>query len=643
MKKLWKDKDLLRIIGGGLLLIAGFIVKIATKDHASAKYAVPIVFAVALLVSGLEVFWEAIRGIFKGQLLDETFLMSIASVGAFIIGEYAEAPAVMLFYLVGEYFEHRAVRRSRASIKTLMEINPDRALVSRDGEEVEIDATDVKIGDTVVLRPGSRVPVDCTVVSGNADINTAALTGESLPVAAYAGTALQSGVIVMDGVLYAKADRTSETSAAARVLNLVQEASDRKSRQENFITGFARVYTPIVVGLAVLVAFLPPLFICLSRGGFDGAVLREWVYRALMFLVVSCPCALVISVPLAFFGGIGGAAGQGILFKGGCSFDSLAAAKIAVFDKTGTLTKGAFSVTEVRPADGLGKDEFLRLVSSAEAHSTHPIALALRAGAPDAPAAENVREVPGKGLLAVVGGREVAVGNLALMADVGADVPAGAEGIYVARDGKYIGTVSIADTIRPGTVPALSELRHLGIRETVMLTGDAEAPAKKIAAAAGIDTVKAKLLPEEKYAALEDLMSRTHEKVMYVGDGINDAPVLARADVGIAMGGIGSDAAIEAADVILTTDAPEKIPLARRIAKKTLRIAEENIVFALFVKIAVMVLAATGVLSMFAGGMWVAVFADVGVALLAILNSLRTVLYPPKPCCKTDTATAANA
>ena len=347
MKKLWKDKDLLRIIVGGLLLIAGFIVKIATKDHASAKYAVPIVFAVALLVSGLEVFWEAIRGIFKGQLLDETFLMSIASVGAFIIGEYAEAPAVMLFYLVGEYFEHRAVRRSRASIKTLMEINPDRALVSRDGEEVEIDATDVKIGDTVVLRPGSRVPVDCTVVSGNADINTAALTGESLPVAAHAGTALQSGVIVMDGVLYAKADRTSETSAAARVLNLVQEASDRKSRQENFITGFARVYTPIVVGLAVLVAFLPPLFICLSRGGFDGAVLREWVYRALMFLVVSCPCALVISVPLAFFGGIGGAAGQGILFKGGCSFDSLAAAKIAVFDKTGTLTKGAFSVTEV--------------------------------------------------------------------------------------------------------------------------------------------------------------------------------------------------------------------------------------------------------------------------------------------------------
>lgn len=636
MKKLWKDKDLCRILLGGLLLIAGFIVKIATRDHAAAKYAVPIVFAVALLVTGLEVFWEAIRGIFKGQLLDETFLMSIASVGAFIIGEYAEAPAVMLFYLVGEYFEHRAVRRSRASIKSLMEINPDRALVSRDGNETEIDATEVVIGDTVVLRPGARVPVDCTVISGSADVNTAALTGESLPVSAHAGTTLQSGVIVMDGVLYARADRTSETSAAARVLNLVQEASDRKSRQENFITGFARVYTPIVVGLAVLVALLPPLFICLSKGAFDGAVVKEWISRALMFLVVSCPCALVISVPLAFFGGIGGAAGQGILFKGGCSFNALAAAKVAVFDKTGTLTKGAFSVTEVRPAAGMTEEELLRLISSAEAHSTHPIALALRAEAPDAPLAESVREVPGKGLLSVVDGKEIAVGNLALMTDVGATIPSDAEGIFAACNGTYIGSVSIADTLRPGTVPAISELRRLGIRETVMLTGDAEAPAKAIAAAAGIDTVKAKLLPEEKYTALEALMTKTHEKVMYVGDGINDAPVLARADVGIAMGGIGSDAAIEAADVILTTDAPEKIPLARRIAKKTLRIAEENIVFALFVKIAVMVLAATGVLSMFPGGMWVAVFADVGVALLAILNSLRTVLYPPKPVCKAE-------
>ena len=621
LKKLWEDRDLCRILAGALLLAAGFIVRAATDGH---PVATPIVFGVALLVTGLEVFWEAIRGIFRGQLLDETFLMSIASIGAFFIGEYAEGVAVMLFYLVGEYFEHRAVRRSRATIKSLMEINPDRALLLRDGEETEVDASEVQIGDTVVLRPGSRVPVDCTVMSGSADIDTSALTGESLPVPAHAGTPLQSGVIVMDGVLYAKTEHTSETSAAARVLTLVQEASDRKSRQENFITSFSHVYTPIVVGLALLVAFLPPLILR------DAGVLKDWIYRALMFLVVSCPCALVISVPLAFFGGIGGAAGQGILFKGGCTFDALAAAKIAVFDKTGTLTKGEFRVTGVRPAPGVSEEKLLRLISSAEAHSTHPIAYALRAAAPDAPAGKNVKEVPGKGLLADLPEGTVAVGNAALMVDVGASVPTGENGIYAALDGNYIGAVSISDTLREGTVTAIRELKRLGVKKTVMLTGDSEAPAKAVAEAAGIDLVRAKLLPEEKYKALEGIMSETGEKVLYVGDGINDAPVLARADVGIAMGGIGSDAAIEAADVILTTDTPEKIPLARRIAKKTLRIARENIVFALGVKIAVMVLAATGVLSLFPGGMWVAVFADVGVALLAILNSLRASIRPPQ-------------
>lgn len=621
LQKLWGDRDLCRILAGALLLIAGFLVQVVTDGH---PIVTPIVFGVALLVTGLDVFWEAVKGICHGQLLDETFLMSIASIGAFFIGEYAEGVAVMLFYLVGEYFESRAVRRSRATIKSLMEINPDRALLLRDGEETEVDAEEVKIGDTVVLRPGSRVPVDCTVMSGSADIDTSALTGESLPVPAHAGTPLQSGVIVMDGVLYAKAEHTSETSAAARVLTLVQEASDRKSRQENFITSFSHVYTPVVVGLALLVAFLPPLILR------DAGVLKDWVYRALMFLVVSCPCALVISVPLAFFGGIGGAAGQGILFKGGCTFDALAAAKVAVFDKTGTLTKGEFRVTEVHPAPGVTEKELLRLISSSEAHSTHPIARALRAAAPDAPAGKSVKEVPGKGLLADLPEGTVAVGNAALMEDVGAKIPAGETGIYAALGDEYLGAVVISDTLREGTVPAIRELKRLGIRKTVMLTGDSEAPAKAVATAAGIDLVRARLLPEEKYNALEALMQETGEKVLYVGDGINDAPVLARADVGIAMGGIGSDAAIEAADVILTTDTPEKIPLARRIAKKTLRIARENIVFALAVKIAVMVLAATGVLSLFPGGMWVAVFADVGVALLAILNSLRAAFRPPK-------------
>lgn len=631
MKKFFRDKDLLRILAGGLFLVSGLLVSHLTDEASAAhRIAAPIVFAAALVISGTEVFWEAIRGILRGQLLDETFLMSIASIGAFVIGEYAEAPAVMLFYLVGEYFEHRAVRRSRASIKSLMELAPDRALVLRGDTEAEIDAAEVAVGDTVVLRPGARVPVDCTVLSGEAELDTAALTGESLPVPAAAGTRLQSGVIVMGGVLLARADHTADTSAAARVLALVQEASDRKSRQENFITGFARVYTPIVVALAVVVAFLPPLILCLCRHAFDAALLREWIYRALMFLVVSCPCALVISVPLAFFGGIGGAASQGILFKGGCSFDALATARIAVFDKTGTLTSGAFSVTAVHPVDGVTKEELLRLASAAEARSTHPIALALRAAAPQASAAESIKEVPGKGLLAVVSAHTVAVGNAALMADVGAQIPDTCAGVLLARDGVYIGSVELSDTLRAGTADAIRALRRLGIRETVMLTGDAEAPAARIAASAGIDTVHARLLPTDKYDAVERLMAGTGEKVLYVGDGINDAPVLARADVGIAMGGIGSDAAIEAADVILTTDAPEKIPLARRIARKTLRIARENIVFALVVKIAVMFLAASGVLSLFAGGMWVAVFADVGVALLAVLNSLRTVLSTPK-------------
>ena len=353
MKKLWNDKNLLQILAGGILLIAGFLVELLTDGH---PIVTPIVFGIALATTGFSVFWRAVRGIFHGQLLDEAFLMAIASIGAFFIGEYAEGVAVMLFYLVGEYCESRAVRRSRAEIRSLMEMCPDRALVLKDGNEEEVAAEEVAVGDTVILRPGARVPVDAVVLSGDADINTAALTGESLPLSAHAGTSLKSGMIVLNGVLYAKAERTAETSASERILSLVQDASERKSKQENFITAFSRFYTPIVVGLAVLVAFLPPLILR------DASVLRDWVYRALMFLVVSCPCALVISVPLAFFGGIGCAAKQGILFKGGCSFDALASAKVAVFDKTGTLTKGEFSVTEVTPAQGVTKEELLGLV-----------------------------------------------------------------------------------------------------------------------------------------------------------------------------------------------------------------------------------------------------------------------------------------
>jgi Cd2+/Zn2+-exporting ATPase len=624
MKKLLKDKELLHILLGGILLIAGLLTEHAFKAPELAQL---IVYGVALLFIGYETFWEAIRGIFHGRMLDETFLMSIASVGAFFIGEYAEGVAVMLFYLVGEYFEHRAVRRSRATIRSLMDINPDTALVVRDSQEQEIDATEVQIGETVVLRPGTRVPVDCTVVSGSAAVDTAALTGESAPLDAAPGTKLSSGMIIIDGVMYATADKTSETSAAARILNLVQEASDRKSKQENFIAAFARVYTPIVVGLAVLVAFAPPL-IHWAVAEWSTAVLKDWVYRALMFLVVSCPCALVLSVPLAFFGGIGNAASRGILFKGGCSFDALSNAKIAVFDKTGTLTQGKFTVTEVHPA-GVSREELLRYMSAAESHSTHPIALAIRAASPDTPAPQSVKEVAGKGLFAEVDGARIAVGNIAWMNEIGATVPVGEEGIYAARDGVYIGCVQISDTLRPETVPTIAALRKCGIRRTVMLTGDAEKPAKQMADAAGLDEYHAALLPADKYKHLEALINEG-QGVMYVGDGINDAPSLARADVGIAMGGVGSDAAIEAADVVIMNDNLARLPEAFAVARKTLSIARINIIFALTVKIAVMVCAAAGWLSKIEGGMWIAVFADVGVALLAVLNSLRTIFQKKK-------------
>ncbi len=616
MKKLLRDHELIRILSGSGLLVIAFLVKWLTNGH---RIATPIFFGIALLVVGSGVMWEAIRGILRGQLLDETFLMSIAAIGAFFLGEYAEGVAVMLFYLIGEYCEHRAVRRTRSTIRALMDINPDTARVLREGEEHEVDATEVLVGEQVVLRPGDRVPVDCTVTDGTSAVNTAALTGESRPMDAATGSTLLSGMVILDGVLYATADRTTDTSAAARILELVSEASDRKSRQEKFITAFSRVYTPIVVLLAVLVAFLPPLVL------WDAAVLPAWISRALMFLVVSCPCALVISVPLAFFGGIGCAASRGILFKGGNTFDALAHAKTAVFDKTGTLTHGVLSVTEITPI-GMEKVEFLRLLSAVEAHSTHPIARAITTYAgQDIPHAEDVREHAGRGLIGTVEGAKIAVGNHALMAEVGAEVPAEHSGIFAARDGCYIGCVSVSDEIKAGTDHVITALKNdCGIRRTVMLTGDDAKTAHIVAEAVGMDECHAALLPTDKYAHLERIIEETEGGTIYVGDGINDAPSLARADVGVAMGGIGSDAAIEAADVVISGDDLSRLPEACGIARRTLGIARFNIFFALGIKIAVMVLATVGLLD-FGGGMWIAVFADVGVALLAVLNSLRTL------------------
>ncbi len=622
MKKLFRDKELVRItLGGGLLVIA-FLIKWSTASHLIAT---PIAFGIALLVVGSGVMWEAIRGIFRGHLLDETFLMSIAAIGAFILGEYAEGCAVMLFYLVGEYCEHRAVRRARSTIRALMDINPDTARVVRDGVETELDATEVAVGETVVLRPGDRVPVDCTVTSGFSAVDTAALTGESRPLDAAMGTVLLSGMVILDGVLYATADRTTDTSAAARILELVSEASDRKSRQEKFITTFSRIYTPIVVGLAACVAFLPPLFM------WDASVLTDWISRALMFLVVSCPCALVISVPLAFFGGIGCAASRGILFKGGNVFDALSKAETVVFDKTGTLTRGVLTVTEIHPI-GIEKDEFLRLLSAVEAHSSHPIARAITSACQGESASDvtDAHELAGKGMIATVEGSRIAVGNRRLMEEVGAVVPPDHLGIYAARNGAYIGYVKNADTIKENALDTIRSLKQLLRKSTydtpavVMLTGDSREEAENTARVLSFDACCSSLLPADKYAHLEHMIDAGRGSVIYVGDGINDAPCLARADVGIAMGGIGSDAAIEAADIVISGDDLSCIPEACRIARRTLGIARFNIIFALGIKIAVMLLAAFGLLN-FSGGMWVAVFADVGVALLAVLNSLRSL------------------
>ncbi len=628
MKKLLKDTDLCHILAGAVLFITSFIVMLTTDSH---PIATPVLFGVTLFVVGFGVFWEALRGIFRGQLLDETFLMSIASVGAFVLGEYAEGGAVMLFYLVGEYCEHRAVRRTRSTIRALMDINPDTARILRDGEESEVDASEVAVGDTLVLRPGDRVPVDCIVTVGTSAVNTSALTGESKPLDATAGTTLLSGMMVLDGVMQATAIKVSEESAAARILELVSEANDRKSRQERFITAFSRIYTPIVVGLAVLVAFLPPLVM------WDASILSAWISRALMFLVVSCPCALVISVPLAFFGGIGAAASRGILFKGGNTFDALAHAKTVIFDKTGTLTRGELVVTATIPV-GIDKTDLLRLLSAVEVHSTHPIARAIVGAYDGVPTtAEGIREVAGKGIIATVDGSLVAVGNRRLMEDTGAVVPADHAGIYTARDGVYIGCVVVGDKIKSNAFDAISHLKQMGITKTVMLTGDEATQAKEVATALSLDAYFASLLPADKYAHLETLISESNGGTIYVGDGINDAPCLARADVGVAMGGIGSDAAIEAADIVISGDDLLRLPEACHIARRTLGIARFNIFFALGIKIAVMILAALGLLD-FTGGMWIAVFADVGVALLAILNSLRTLRNDRKHLSSNDSA-----
>ena len=585
-----------------------------------------ILYLAPYLVIGWRVLRKAARNILRGQVFDENFLMTLATVGALIVGEYPEAVFVMLFYRVGELFEELAVGKSRASIAALMEIRPDCAHVEREGETVTVDPAEVAVGEVIAIHPGERVPLDGMVLEGTTTLDTAALTGESLPREAESGDTVISGCVNLTGLIRVRVTKSYGESTVSKILELVENAGEHKSRSEQFITRFARYYTPVVVLAAVLLAVVPPLLVGMT----DPAVWSEWIYRALSFLVISCPCALVISVPLSFFGGIGGASKRGILVKGSCYLEALAACDTVVFDKTGTLTEGRFSVTAIHPAEGMTEYELLCLAAGAEQYSSHPIARALTAACPDVTEAHNVEELAGHGVRATVTDREgqphrVAVGNPKLMDSEGAAwISHNDTGttVMVAADGVFMGSITVADTVKPDSAEAVAALRKCGVERTVMLTGDSEATASIVARDLGLDEYHAALLPADKVERVEALLADPARKgkLAFVGDGINDAPVLARADIGIAMGGMGSDAAIEAADVVLMDDRMTGLPRAISLARRTLCIVKQNIVFALGVKAVILVLGALG-----CAGLWAAVFADVGVAVIAILNAMRAM------------------
>ncbi|MBQ8831492.1 MAG: cadmium-translocating P-type ATPase [Oscillospiraceae bacterium] len=605
-------KQLMEIIVSAVIFIIALLVK---TDIWFIKLAL---FLAAWLVVGWKVLWKAIRNIARGQVFDEDFLMTIASVGAFIIGEYPEAVAVMLFFAVGEMLEKAAVRKSRESIAELMDIRPDYANLKTEDGLIKVDPDEVNVGDIIVIKPGERVPLDGVVIEGISSLDTSSITGESMPRDVRENDEIISGCVNGSGVLAVRVTREFDESTVSRILELVEDAAAKKARTESFITRFAAVYTPAVCIAAVLVAVIPPLFV----GNW-----ATWIYRALSFLVVSCPCALVISVPLSFFGGIGGASRLGILVKGSSAIEQLSKAEVAVFDKTGTLTKGVFAVTSIVPA-GVDEDELIKLAAHVESFSSHPVARCIRekyGKTPDESIISNVQEIAGQGVTAEVSGEAVAVGNARLMESVGAQfTPYDGAGtvVYVAVDGAYAGCIAVEDVLRDDAKETMAELKAVGVKRTVMLTGDNRKSAEKTAEKVGIDTVYSELLPQDKVELAEKLISEKSEKgvMLYAGDGINDAPVLARADVGIAMGGLGSDAAVEAADVVIMTDEPSKIARAIKISKKTMDIVRQNIIFSIGVKLLVLVLTAFGVV-----GMWAAVFADVGVSMIAVLNALRAM------------------
>lgn len=611
-----KQKKMLRRILGSVVLFAA--VWAVTALISLPPWGEFLLYLLPYTLIGWDILWKAIRNIKNGQVFDENFLMALATVGAFGCGEYREGVAVMLFYQVGELFQSVAVSRSRASIAQLMDIRPDSANVERDGQVITVDPEEVAVDEIIVIRAGERVPLDGTVVEGASSMDTAALTGESMPRDVAAGDEVVSGCVNLSGLLRVKVSRPFGESTVAKILDLVENSAAKKAKAEHFITKFARYYTPTVVLCAVALAVLPPL---IGLGAW-----RTWLLRALNFLVVSCPCALVISIPLSFFGGIGGASRQGILVKGGNYLEALAKADTVVFDKTGTLTQGRFAVTEVSPV-GMDKEELLELAAQAEQFSNHPIArsiLTAWGGTPDRDRVAQVEELAGRGLRVQVDGRMVLAGNERLLAENGIVLPDQPEApgtvIHLAVEGRYAGRLVISDQVKPGAKEAIQALKSAGVGRTVMLTGDSEAAGQAVGRELGLDQVYAQLLPGDKVDRVEALLNEKApgHTLVYVGDGINDAPVLSRADVGVAMGAMGSDAAIEAADVVLMDDDLRKLSRAVAIARKTMTIVKENTIFAIGVKLAVLALSAAGLV-----GLWWAVFADVGVSVIAILNSSR--------------------
>ena len=613
-----QKKQLCKILVAAIICIPAIIISMP-------EWAKLILYLIGYLVVGLEILKKAVKNIKNGQVFDENFLMSIATIGAFLLGEYLEGIAVMLFYQIGELFQSYAVNQSRKSISDLMDIRPDSAVVLRDSQEEVVDPEEVMVGEIIVVRPGEKVPLDGIVIEGSSTLDTAALTGESVPRTVGSGETIISGCINLTGILKIRVEKEFEESTVAKILDLVENASSQKAKVENFITRFARYYTPVVVMAAAVLAVIPPLFL-------PNYPFADWIYRALTFLVISCPCALVISIPLSFFGGIGAASKYGVLVKGSNYLELLSNVEFAVFDKTGTLTEGSFRVSEIVPK-GMTQEDLLGIAAYAEAYSNHPISQSILEayGRPiDKEQIHEMNEIAGRGVWANVGEIEVYAGNAKLMQDIGVvypkEVPVGTI-VHIAVDHVYAGYLLIADIIKSDAKKAIEDLKKVGVKKSVMLTGDTDAIGRKVAEKLNMDEVYTQLLPADKVARIESLLERKSQNgyLVFVGDGINDAPVLARADVGVAMGGLGCDAAIEAADVVIMTDEPSKLAGMIKIARKTVKICRENIVFALGVKAVILVLGAFGI-----ADMWAAVFGDVGVAVLAILNSMRTLYMKNK-------------